>query len=213
MTDEALMDRLAGRLTPVRPRRVRNEITLLGFLALVEGALLFALGMMRGELAQGMNMPAIELWKIGAPAILAVVATLLALRGGDPARARVGLGAIALLGVAVLAAGIGVGASTSETLSLRTDGATTRGLACVLAATLFACPPALALGIILRRAAPARPRPTALAAGVAAGAFGATLLGLHCPDDGVVHSVLWHLLAVFIPALAAMLPIARAARW
>lgn len=213
MTD-LLIDRLAGVLAPVRHRRVRDELALLGVLGLAEAALLFALGMTRGDFGLGLHAAPIELWKIAAPAILAVAAIPLALRGGDPARAHVGLWPVALVGCAVLVAGIALSLAAGQPAQVpQVTGAVARGLACVFTATLLACPPALALAFILRRAAPARPGRTALAAGLAAGAFGAALLGLHCPDDGALHSLVWHPLGVLAPALLAALPIARMARW
>lgn len=204
-----LIDHLASTLTPVRPRRVSREIMLLGLIALAEVALLFALAMLRRDFGHG--MAAMEAWKIAAPGAVAVVATLVALVGASPTNRRVGLGSIGLVATMSIAVGVALAFATPNPVlqSLRPIA----GLTCVLAATVLSCPPAIALGLILRRAAPADPASSALAAALAAGAFGATLLGLHCPDDSTLHSLVWHPLGIVVPAIVATLPMRRAARW
>jgi hypothetical protein len=206
---DPLIAHLAATLTPVRPRRASRELAALGLLALAEAGLLFWLGIARHDF--GFRLAALESWKIVASACVAVAATWIAVRGGDPGRTRVGAGAIGAVALIALTVGVGMAHLSPATLSegLRPVD----GLLCVLAATIFACPPAIALGLFLRRAAPARPREAAFAAAVAAGATGATLLALHCPDDHAIHSLLWHSVAVVVPALVAMWPITRAAKW
>lgn len=206
---DLLIDRLADTLTPVRPRAPSREIALLGLLVLAEGAALSALGAMRRDIGPGVAI--LEIWKVAAPGAVAVAATLVAVSGGDPARRHFGLGPLGIIATIALLAGAALPFASPTVLpdALRPMA----GLACVLAAALFACPPALALGAILNRAASARPGRAALVAALAAGAFGAMLLGLHCPDDTVIHSLAWHPLGVLVPAIAAVLPLTRAARW
>ncbi len=209
MMVDTLIDRLSDTLTPVRVRRPARELALLGLLALTEVTLLFALGVMRGNFGPG--TATLLIWKVAAPGALAVAATLVAVGGAEPTRHRVGLGPLGIIVTFALLTGLALflAAPAAVSESLRPMA----GLACVLAATVFACPPALALGLILSRAAPAQPARSAIAAAIAAGAFGATMLGLHCPDDSVVHSLIWHSLGVLVPAIAAVFPLTGAARW
>lgn len=205
MTD-ALLDSLADDLAPVRPRSSARDLGVLLLLAGIEAALLFALGLARPGL--GYAMPAMLGWKLAAPAVLALAASATALRALDPARRTVGTAALGGLALAALVVGVFLAQGTQMgTL----DPAS--GVGCALTAAALALPPALALGLLLRRGAPAHPCRTGLAAAIAGGAWGAALLGLHCPNDGAMHALVWHTLAVAIPALAAALPLARAARW
>lgn len=203
-----LIGRLAGGLAPVRPRRPAREYALLAALVAAEAAALALTGATRGDLAA---LPLTALAKMLAPALLAVAAVVVAVRAGDPSRPRPGTAlpvlAAAAAAVALLSAALAVAGGAPPLLR------PAEGLACMLTAAALALPPALALGVVLARAAPVHPWRAAIAAAIAAGGFGAALLGLHCPDDGAVHSFVWHTLAVVTPAVAAVLPIARAARW
>ncbi len=203
---DMLIDRLADDLVPVRPSRTFDGFLMLMLLAAFEAAVIVGLKLARGDLATAHG--AMFWWKFAAPAALALAATLAAVRAGDPARRTVGtawLGGVALIAVVVgLLFAPGVAAGTLDP---------PLGLACVGVAAALALPPALALGLLLRRGAPAHPQRAALAAAIAGGAWGALLLALHCPTDGAIHTLGWHTLGVLLPAAAAALPLARAARW
>ena len=203
---DMLIDRLTADLAPARPRKPWLEFAALLALAGAEAGAIVALGFARGDL--GPHMGSMFWWKLVAPAVLALVAAAMAVRAGDPSRATpraigpvlMAMGVV-LLGV-VLAWTVPVG-----------DYALGGGMACVLVAAVFASPPALALGLILRRAAPADPGRAAVLAAIAGGATGTALLALHCPNDGAVHALLWHSVAVALPAALAALPLVRWVRW
>ncbi len=203
---DALIDRLAADLPPVRPRRASREFGVLLGVAAIEAVLILVLGLARPDL--GPVMPPMFWWKLAAPAALGVLATATALRALDPARRTVGVRWLGLLALAAL--GVGWALAGVEPMG---DLDPDLGLRCVVAATIFSVPPALALGVLLRHGAPSHPSRVAVAAAIAGGAWGAAFLGLHCPNDGVMHALLWHSFGIALPALAAALPLTRAARW
>ena len=205
---DPLIERLTDGLAPVAPRRVGGEIALLAGLVMAEAAMLVGAGVARpgwavlgGTVAQ---------WKIAAPALLAAVAALLAVRSASPDRAPARLWPLGLVAVLLTIAELWLWGTSADATGARDWH---RGLACVAVATATAVPPALLFGWLLRRAAPADPVRTSVAAAVAAGALGTALLGLHCPWDDAAHTLVWHPLGIAIPALAAFLPLARGARW
>ena len=203
---DLLIDRLTADLAPARPRRPWLELSGLLGLAVVEAGAIVALGFARGDLEP--DMGSMFWWKLLAPAVVAMVAAAMAVRAGDPSRVTPRAIGPVLMAMGVILLGV----ILAWTLPVG-DYALGHGLACVMVAGVFASPPALALGLILRRAAPADPARAALLAAIAGGATGAALLALHCPNDGAVHTLLWHSIAVALPAALAALPLARWARW
>lgn len=205
MTD-ALIERLAGGLTPVRPFRPAQQLAPLAALVLVEAALIAASGALR-------PMESVEAglgwWKLIAPLVLAASAWWLALRAAEPSRWQVGARVVAVAAAVAAALGLALAAIGPADSGLRPAA----GLSCVAFATACALPAAIASALLLRRAAPARTQLVALLSAVASGATGAALLGLHCSDDHATHSLVWHSAAVLIPAGAALLPLRWAARW
>ncbi len=92
----------------------------------------------------------------------------------------------------------------------------------VLGKTAAVCPPLIALlaispfislVLILRGAAPTRLRLTAAQAGFAAGALGALVYTLHCPELAAPFIGVWYLLGILLPALFGWLLGPRLLGW
>ena len=74
-------------------------------------------------------------------------------------------------------------------------------------------PMLLATVFITRRAAPARPRAAATAAGVASAGWGAVVFAWACPYDEPVYIALWFGLALIAGAVFGRLLLPRLLRW
>jgi hypothetical protein len=78
---------------------------------------------------------------------------------------------------------------------------------------LLAVPIYVALIAALRRLAPTRPALTGAAAGFLAGAFAATLYGLHCPEQAAAFVATWYTLGIAAATAVGGIMGARLLRW
>jgi hypothetical protein len=65
----------------------------------------------------------------------------------------------------------------------------------------------------IRKLAPTRPALTGAAAGFAAGALGATLYGLHCPEQAAAFVATWYTLGIGAATALGALAGRRLLRW
>lgn len=205
MSNEALISELTSQLAPVRRRSMMREGALLFALCAVELALFLTVGLMRPDMNQMAGSPFL-MWRVGSLGLLAVVACVLAVRSFSPtARPRQGLMVACALAVVALALGPFVApAGVSDTALLdRIDPA--RGLMCATSIFVLSLPIVALLGALMRRAAPAQPRLSALASGLAAGACGAFVFAFCCPFNDPLYVIVWY--SVGCAAVTA------AARW
>ncbi len=84
---------------------------------------------------------------------------------------------------------------------------------CLRSIPLLALAPFCALLFALRQGAPSRPALTGAAAGLLAGAIGATLYATHCPDDSPLFVAVWYTLGIAIITSIGALTGARLLRW
>jgi hypothetical protein len=84
---------------------------------------------------------------------------------------------------------------------------------CLVNVPILAAVPLGALLVAMRRGAPARPALLGAAAGLLAGAIGATFYAAHCPDDSPLFVAVWYSLAVGLVAAAGAALGSRALRW
>jgi hypothetical protein len=205
MSNEALIRDLVSDLAPVRRRSMIREGALLVALCGVELALVPATGLMRSDMHQ-MGWAPHLLWRVASLGLLAIAACILAVRSFSPtARPRQGrmlTGALAVLaivgGAFVVPAGMG-----DRALLDRIDLA--GGIRCATSVFVLSLPIMALLGALMRRAAPARPRRSALACGIAAGTCGAFVFAFCCPFNDPLYVVVWY--SVGCAAVAAV------ARW
>lgn len=84
---------------------------------------------------------------------------------------------------------------------------------CPLLIAMLSLPVLVAVLWALRGLAPTRPRAAGAAAGLLAGAAGATVYCLHCPELAAPFLGFWYLLGMLLPALAGVLLGPRLLRW
>jgi hypothetical protein len=120
------------------------------------------------------------------------------------------------LGVAVIVAigslGIGQLLSTPSALRMTVWLGQTWKL-CALLILLLALPIYVALVFAVRTLAPTRLRLSGAAAGFSAGAFAATLYGLHCPEQAAAFVMTWYSLGIAASAAMGALTGPRLLRW
>jgi hypothetical protein len=155
-----------------------------------------------------------RLWfKLCLTLLLAWLSGRLALRlvrPGADARAAAALVEIApaLLAAAVLAE---LALVPAGEWSQRLVGA--NAVHCLMSIPFLAAAPLVAALMALRQGAPENPALAGAAAGLFAGAMGATLYATHCPDDSPLFVAAWYSLAIaFVAAVGALLG-ARLLRW
>lgn len=192
MSTDALIHDLAAGLRPVRRRNVAREALLLVALAGSEALLIAALGLVRPDMGRMIGSAAMS-WKMGSLALLAGAACLVAVRSFSPPetpRRGLRLLAGALGAVAIAGALVASGAAGREPIAARI--APTHGVLCAVSIVALATPWLALLGAMMRRAAPVRPGPSALAAGLAAGTGGALVFTLCCPMDDPLYILVWY---------------------
>ena len=211
-TDE-LITMLATGAAPVEPDAgVRRVAMALGW-GLFGATLLMALFLgVRADLAQALQLP--MFWaKLGVPAAAALAALQLARRlglpGTGPGRAPLLLSALLLLAWAGAAAVLM--AAAPEARAPLILGATWK--TCPPNIVLLSLPVFVAMFWAMKGLAPTRPVTAGAAAGLLAGASGAAVYALHCPEMAAPFLGIWYVLGMLMPALAGALLGPRLLRW
>lgn len=202
LTDALIRD-LSADLARVKRRSAWREATVLAALAATELALILAVGAMRPDMGRVILSP-FMVWKMGSLALLAALAVTIALRSfAPPAASRRGLTLV--LGIALLAVlgGSFVTSAADSSRPLLDRLSPVHGLLCATAITVLATPIMAALAVLMRRAAPVRPKESALASGLAAAACGALVFTACCPINDPLYIVVWYALGVVAVALTA----------
>lgn len=207
-----LIEGLAGELTPVRPRRiVRGSLWVAAGWLAGAGMLLWLYGM-RHDLAPG-GMPPLSMLAFWLIAATGLAATWSALRMGLPGVGRDYSGwrwaGLAALSLPLAALVVGLGDSHAAMEAMRHG----YGPRCLLQGALSGLGVGAALFAWLKAGAPTSPARAGWVIGLAAGASGATIVALHCADDGLIHIALWHGLAVVLSAIAGRLFLTPLLRW
>jgi hypothetical protein len=211
-TDE-LIAMLAEGAPPVQPDAgVRRLAMALGW-GLFGATLLMALLLgVRPDLARALRVPMFWM-KLGVPVLAALAALQLAWRlglpGTGPGRAPLLLSALLLL--AWTGAAAMLMRSAPEAWAPMVFGVTWK--TCPFNIALLSSPVFIAAFWALRGMAPTRPAQAGAAAGLLAGASGAAVYALHCPEMAPPFLAIWYVLGMLIPALlgAALGP--RLLRW
>jgi hypothetical protein len=211
-TDE-LINLLATGAAPIEPDAgVRRVALALGW-GLFGATLLMAVLLgVRADLAQALRLP--MFWaKLGVPAVATLAALQLARRlglpGRGPGRAPLLLSALLLLawtgGAAVLLA------AAPEARPQLIFGDTWK--TCPPNIALLSLPVLIAMFWAMKGLAPTRPALAGAAAGLLAGAVGAAVYALHCPEMAAPFLAIWYVLGMLIPALLGGLLGPRLLRW
>ena len=212
MTSEELIDQLAERLTPVPRHSLIQRLGLgvgLGLAAALPGVLWLGL---RADLLLALG--GLGFWiKAGYTVSLGAIAIRLTAEQARPYAPRLRAQWWLALPVLVLAA-------IALTELAQTPAAQWRGLwlgeswkACSTLILLLAVPVYAGLLWAFRRAAPARLRDAGAAAGFTAGAWAATIYGLHCPEASALFVLTWYTLGIAAAAALGAALGARLLRW
>ena len=211
-TDE-LINLLATGAAPIEPDAgVRRVALALGW-GLFGATLLMALLLgVRADLAQALLLP--MFWaKLGVPAVATLAALQLARRlglpGRGPGRAPLLLSALLLLAWAGAAAVLL--AAAPEARAQLIFGATWK--TCPFNIALLSSPVFIGMFWAMKGLAPTRPALAGAAAGLLAGAAGAAVYALHCPEMAAPFLAIWYVLGMLIPALLGGLLGPRLLRW
>lgn len=201
-TDALIVD-LSADLAPVKRRSVPQEVAVLVALVAAELALILMTGAMRPDMSRVLLSPYM-VWKIGSLALLAGVTCTIAIRSfAPPASSRRGLVLALALAVLVMVAGIFVTSAADSGRSLLDRLSPVHGLLCATAITVLAMPIMAMLAVLMRRAAPVRPKESAMASGLAAATCGAMIFTACCPMNDPLYIVVWYSVGVSAVSLAA----------
>ena len=193
MRTDLLVDRLSQNLRPVRPRSIKREALLLLVLGAIELAAFLGMGFMRPDMPMAMedappsggSSPA---WG-SSPFLVRASRFCRPIRSDHRAVDSAGYWSASLVifasGWLIDAAGDGV-----AELVRRLDW--TQGLQCVWKMVVLSIPPAIALGVLIRRAAPTDRAGTALAAALSSAAWGAFVFVFACPSDDPLYIAVWY---------------------
>jgi hypothetical protein len=213
MRTDVLIDRLIGELKPIRRRTALRDAIVLVVLGAVELGLFLALGLMRPDMPMAMHLPSFW-WKLASLGLIALVSGTVAIVSLDPVRSpRRGLRWTVALIVVCLAIGWILDASRDgySVLLARLDWP--NGVQCLSTMVVLSMPAFVGLGLLMRRGAPTDDGGTALAAGLAAAAWGAFVFVFTCPFDDPFYVAVWYSLGCGTVTLFARFTLPRLTRW
>lgn len=213
MLTDPLIERLVNELKPVRRRTVWTDAIALVALGAVELGLFLALGMMRPDMPVAIHEPSFW-WKLISLGLIALVSGTVAIMSLDPVRLpRRCLRWIVALIAVCLAVGWILDASRDGFSALLTRLDWRNGLQCLYTMVALSVPAVIGLGLLMRRGAPTDHGGTALAAGLAAAAWGAFVFVFECPYDDPFFVAVWYSLSCGAVTLCARLTLPRLTRW
>jgi hypothetical protein len=213
MRTDSLVDRLSQDLRPVRPRSITREALLLLLLGVLEVAAFLGLGFMRPDMPVAVEAPSFW-WKLTSMGLIAVLGAGVAILSADPVRSpRRGLRWILVCIVAILASGWLIDASGHGLADLVRRLDWSQGLQCVWKMVALSIPPAIALGVLVRRGAPTDRGGTALAAGLSSAAWGAFVFVFACPSDDPLYIAVWYTVGCSIVTIVGRAALLRLSRW
>nr|WP_250152348.1 DUF1109 domain-containing protein [Ancylobacter radicis] len=202
-------------LTEDAPVRVRLDRALglalgAGVIAAL-GVLLATVGL-RPDLAQAAETIRV-MFKIGFTLALALCAGLLLFRVGRPGVAPGGRVRLLAIPLALLVAAVLLELAVLPPARWVECLEGLHASFCLFFIPTVSLAPLAAILWALRASAPADPGLAGAAAGLAAGAIGATVYALHCPDDSPLFLATWYALAILIVTAAGYVLGRRLLRW
>jgi hypothetical protein len=182
-------------------------------LGIVELGLFLAFGLMRPDMPMAMHLPSFW-WKLTSLGLIALVSGAIAILSLDPIRSpRRGLRWVFALIALSLATGWVLDAASDGYAALLTRLDWRDGLQCFGKMVALSVPAVIALGLLMRRGAPTDQGGTALAAGLAAAAWGAFVFVFACPFDDPFYVFVWYSLGCGVVALFARITLPCLTRW
>lgn len=203
MSNDALIADLSAHLAPVRRRSIGREAALLIGLGGAELALVVGAGVVRPDMGQLIGTPYM-LWKLISLALVAAVSSATVVVSLSPAASpRPGLWAAFGLAVLAMLAGLGIESPAESGVLHRHAIPHAYGPFCAMSIIVLSLPMLGMLAVLMRRGAPVHPEATALAAGLAAGSWGALVFAFCCPSNDPVYVILWYAAGCALVGLAA----------
>jgi hypothetical protein len=205
-----LIEALADDLQPVRAMRFGDGMALLGTAVAATAVAISMIFGLRDAVFNGSASPYFYIVN-GLLVLLGIANAASVISMASP---RVGnrhdgpRWAMAMAGVLPVAALISLLAEPDGHSALSADEWVCTAYA--LAASMLT---AGALFFWLTRGAPVSAKAAGLHLGVAAGALGSAVYGLHCPIDGLAHLGIFHIAPVLIAALVGRFVLPRLLRW
>ncbi|GGF42639.1 membrane protein [Aliidongia dinghuensis] len=213
MRTDPLIDRLTHDLKPVRRRTTLTDAGILAGLGGIELGLFLAMGFSRSDMPMAMHLPSFW-WKLASLGLIALVSGIVAVVSFDPMNSpRRGLRWIIALIAACLSIGWILDASRdgAAMLLMRLDWQD--GVQCLYKMVGLSVPAVITLGLLMHRGAPTDRDGTALAAGLAAAAWGAFVFVFACPVDDPLYVAVWYSLGCGAVTLLARLALPPLTRW
>ncbi len=213
MKTDDLIQMLAREAEPVRPANVGGRFGL----ALVASipfafALMLALLGIRPDLSASLHT-AVGWAKVALTVSLLAAGWLACARlsrPGAPTGALLPLAALPLVAIAVGAVVVLLNAEP-QARSAMVFGSTWR--VCALNIVMLSVPVFVAAVVAMRSLAPTRLWHAGGAAGLLAGATGASVYAMHCPEDAVPFVAVWYVLGIVLSTAAGALLGPRLLRW
>lgn len=209
---EALMDRLAVNVQPVRPLDDRPTMLALAALLLVTATLMLAWLGLRADLMAGQPNP-MFLLRCGTLAVLGLVSAGAVLAQAHPGVGRVSQGWKVAAAMALLFPLSGAVMAVDQPEHAMAMASAASGWECLRMSLAAAALCTVPMVLHLRRGAPVAPQRAGLLVGLAAGSLGALAYNLHCPYNSMVYTGLWYGIAVGSAAVAGRLVVPRLIRW
>ncbi|MGV6819793.1 MAG: NrsF family protein [Parvularcula sp.] len=211
MSSDSLISGLVAAAEPVTPRSRWHEFLILlavGIVQVIGAVFFFGTEAVATNIATG---GVAMLVKLGVFGWLALSASWLALRSYDPATPRAALGLIAPVGVAAIAALIGLDHQWAGSILETINPA--HGVRCIFSLVSLALPTALLLSLLMVRGAPTHLGRTALLIGLAGGGWGAFTYALQCPYVSLWYLGVWYLAGIALVTAATRVALPSLARW
>ncbi len=208
-----LLNHLVADLAPVRPRTAWRDALPLAVLGAAELALFLGSGLARPDMHVAMAHPAFW-WKLLSFGVLALIGMVTAVSSFDPSVSpKRGLLGAGMAAVAALAVGVAVALSRHANPDLARRLSWVSGVHCMMWMSALSAPMVLALALLMRRGAPTDRRRTALAAGIAAAAWGSFVFVFACGHDDPLYVAVWYGLGCSVTIAYSRLLLARLIRW
>jgi hypothetical protein len=212
-TDELISALVADQASQPRPKPVGRYLTMAILAGFTISAALFSIKLgLRPDIVSALGTWRFDM-KFGNSLILVIVATWVAFRLSRPTTTLPS--AVRPLIVPAL---LLLGAVIYELVTIPSSGWLARatgmnGFMCLANIVFLSFVPLSAVVFALRRGAPMSPAVTGAAAGLLAGALGATVYATHCTDDSPLFVAIWYTQAIGFMALGGMLVGQYVLRW
>jgi hypothetical protein len=212
-TDELINTLVADHAAQPRPRPIGHGLVMaiIGGLA-ISGAL-FALTLgVRPDIVSALSTWRFDL-KLSANLVLVIAATWVALRLSSPITKPLSAMRPLLVPALLLLAAAMYELVTVPASAWPSRAMGVNGVMCVASIIYLSAFPLTTTIYALRQGAPMSPALAGAAAGLLAGALGATVFAMHCTNDSPLFVAIWYALAIGLMSIFGLLVGKRALRW